>query len=112
MAGEAITAGQAIYIHTDNKAYKADTTTAAKAAARGIAVNSAPAANQPVSYCSGGDLAMGSVLTASVAYCVSDTAGGVRPAADNGSGDFITQIGLAKSATLLNVKINALAVQV
>lgn len=105
-AGEAIDAGEIIYLDStdNNEAKLADTSTQAKAAAVGIAVNSA-AEGQPVDYVSSGNVALGSILTASVGYAVADTAGGLRPFADNGTGDWITQIGIAKSATILTVNI-------
>lgn len=104
-AGEAVTAGQVVYQHTDDKAYKADTSTAAKAAAKGITLNAA-AAGQPVSVLESGPLAFGAILTAGQVYCVSDTAGGIRPVADNGSGDYVTVLGIATSTSVLNVDIS------
>ncbi|MCY2927785.1 MAG: hypothetical protein NT031_20570, partial [Planctomycetota bacterium] len=53
-AGEAITAGQTLFRHTDSKLYKAKDDTAAHAAAIGVDLNNA-AASQPVTYVKAGD---------------------------------------------------------
>lgn len=110
IAGVAIVAGQPYYIDTNNVAQLCDTSTAIKAAAAAIAINSA-AAGQPLSGIVSGPLTMGPILTASVGYAVADTAGGIRPLADNATGDFITSLGVAKSATVLDVNIRATGAQ-
>lgn len=113
-SGAAIAAGDLLYKDSSDsdKLKLCTTATAAAAACVGVAVNSAPGAGQPVTYMTDGRLAMGAILTASTAYGVSDNAGKIRPLADNGSGDQITQIGLAESTTILHVKINARGVTV
>lgn len=110
IAGEEITPCMPYYIHpTTLKAMKAVTTDANTARAVAISLNHA-LTNQPVSGIVSGDLTTSAVLTASVGYAVSDTAGGIRPLADNGTGDFITSLGVAKSATVLAVDIKPLEV--
>jgi hypothetical protein len=48
---------------------------------------------------------IGATLTAGVAYYLSGTPGGIRPVADNTTGDYPVILGIATSTTVLNVKI-------
>ncbi len=107
IAGEVITAGQPVYLDpATRKLLKADNDsgTAATRHARGIALNGA-AANQPLAIQKGGDVTLGAVLTPGLAYYVSSTPGGICPADDLGSGDYVCQLGIAKSASVLALDI-------
>lgn len=106
-AGVAITAGQAVYLDaTTGKYALADSNSATVAARRagGIALNGA-ALNQPITVLTAGAVTIGATLTAGTAYYLSDTAGGICPVADLGSGENVCLIGLAASASVLNVDI-------
>jgi hypothetical protein len=108
-AGVAITAGQAVYFDTTvNKWLLADSNSATVAAktAGGIALNGA-ALNQPVVVHVDGDLTIGATLVPGTAYYLSATAGGICPAADLTTGSAVCELGLAKSATVLAVRIVA-----
>lgn len=108
-AGEAITAGQAVYRSaTTNKWMLADSDSATAAAkkANGIALNGA-ALNQPISVLKSGDITIGATLTAGTAYYLSNTPGGICPVADVGAGEDVCLLGLAKSTTVLAVAIQA-----
>lgn len=105
--GETVTAGQPIYkSSSDGLWYKADNNSATAAARTpgGIAMNGG-AVGQPVRVHKSGDLNMGSILTAGVAYYLSDTAGGICPVADLASGEYPCFIGIAKSTSVLKVNI-------
>lgn len=105
-AGEAISAGELVYLNTTtNTIDLADANALASAAVVGIAVCSA-ATGQPVSFVSAGPVALGSILTAGAVYVLSSTAGGLAPVADLSSTEYTSIIGVASSATVLNVKIN------
>lgn len=106
VAGEAVTAGQAAYKDVNDKSMLADSNSATPAArkARGLALNNA-AANQPLSIIRSGDLTMNAVLTAGTPYFLSDTPGAICPIADVGSGEYVCQIGIAKSTTVLAIDI-------
>jgi len=110
IAGATITAGQVVYKDTtDSNKFKladSDNATAAIRTPYGIALNSA-SAGQPVVVQTGGLITIGGTLTAGTIYTASDTAGGLRPAVDNNSGDTITIIGVATSASVLNMNIFA-----
>lgn len=107
IAGETITAGKAIYLSsTSAKWMLADSNSATVEArkATAIALNAA-SLNQPVSVLRSGDVTIGATLTAGAAVYLSDTPGGLCPLADVGTGEYVCQIGLAKSTTVLAVNI-------
>lgn len=107
-AGGTIVAGNPLYIDAadSNKLKPCDSTSAAKAACVGIAVNSA-SSGQPVKYARAQTVAMGSVFTVGAIFVVSENAGGIAPIADLGSAEFVTIIGVATSATELYIGIVA-----
>lgn len=107
-AGVAITAGQVVYLETATATYKladSDSPTAEVKNACGIALNGA-AIGQPVAVARSGDVTMNAVLTAGSAYYLSETPGGIQPAA-NLAGEDVVQLGLAKSTTVLSLRIQA-----
>ena len=108
LAGETITAGKAVYKASNKKWMLADSNSATVAAktATGIALNSA-SLNQPLTVAKSGDITMNAVLTAGAAVMLSDTPGGLCPDADVGAGENVCQIGIAKSTTVLAVRITA-----
>lgn len=108
-AGATITAGQCVYFDSSDGKYKladCDSATAAVRNVVGIALNGA-SNGQPIDVLTHGDLTINSVLTGGIPYFLSPTAGGICPIADIAVGDYYTLIGIAKSATVLSVKINA-----
>ena len=108
IAGATITAGQVVYRDSADGKYKLADSNSATAAVRssdGIALNGA-SDNQPIEVLTEGDITIGATLTAGVAYYLSDTPGGIAPVADVGSGEYSTIIGIAESASVLNVQIH------
>lgn len=106
-AGETITAGQWVVKDPTSKKYvKADSNsaTAALRTPDGVALNGA-SLNQPLAIATRGDVTIGGTLTAGVAYYMSDTAGGMCPVADVGTGEYSCVVGMAKSTTVLTVNI-------
>ena len=103
--GETVTAGQAIVKNSANVWVKADSNhaTAALRQPGGIALNGG-AIGQPVRVHKSGLITIGATLTAGLAYYLSDTPGGICLPADIGSGEYVVQLGLASSATVLAVK--------
>lgn len=107
--GATVTAGQMIYKDTADASLKLADNNSATAAARtplGMALNGG-AAGQPCKFIKEGDVAVGTILTAGVAYYLSDTPGGICPVADLASGEYPTVIGIAISTSVLRIKINA-----
>lgn len=106
-AGEAIAAGDAVYIDvTDNNNLKKckHAGTAAEADAVGIALAAADD-TATVSYIKEGDLCFGTLLVVGTVYVVSATYGLIAVAADAGSADYLTILGVAKGTAVLAVKI-------
>lgn len=105
-AGETVTAGQVGYKAAATGLYmKADADSATVEARDGavIFLNGA-AVGQPVAVQSKGLLTLNAVLTANTPYYLSGaTAGGICPIADVGTGEYLVQVGIAKSTTVLDV---------
>jgi hypothetical protein len=111
-AGETITAGQAVYTAAATGLVMKADSNSANAEARvpvGIALNGG-AINQPIVVQTGGSLTIGGTLTAGVVYYQSDTPGGICPVADVGSGEYPCVIGIATSASVLKLGIQAAGV--
>lgn len=109
LAGETIVAGKAVYKSPSTKKYMladSNSVTAGAKTAVGIALNGA-SLNQPLTIMKSGDVTIGATMTAGATYFLSDTPGGICPDADVGAGENVCQIGIAKSTTLLSVKISA-----
>jgi hypothetical protein len=105
LAGVAVNAGQMVYLDAADNRYKladSDSATAAVRKSDGMALNSA-AAGQPLKVQSGGEVTLGAVLTAGATYYLSDTPGGIMPAADLETGDYPVIIGIANSTTVLRL---------
>lgn len=112
-AGVAVTAGQPVYLDevTTGKYLLADdnSATAAARVARGIALHAA-AANQPLAIAKEGDVNLGATLTPGVAYYLGAAAGAIVPVADLTTGDYPCVLGIAKSASIFSIKIQAAGV--
>lgn len=106
-AGEAITAGKAVYKSSSTKKWMLADSNSATAEARqatGIALNGA-SLNQPITVAKfGADITIGATIVAGTDYYLSDTPGGICPRADVGSGEYVCLLGLAKSTTVLEFK--------
>jgi len=105
-AGETITAGKAVYRDASTGEYllsDADGTGAKQVT--GIALNGA-SDGQPLQVQTGGDINLGATLTAGTTYYLGPTAAGdIGPLVDVASGDDPIIIGIAKSASMLMMKI-------
>jgi hypothetical protein len=111
-AGATITAGQVVYLDSADSEYKladADSATAAVRSPAGIALHGA-SDGQPLTILSKGPITIGATVTAGVAYYLSPTAGGICPVADLLTGDYPTVLGLATSATVIEVDIQVAGV--
>jgi len=108
IAGETITAGMAVYkAAATGKWMKAD---AEAHTALGIALTGS-SLNQPIVVQTGGDLTLGATLTANTPYFLSGaTAGGICPIADVGTGEYLQEIGIAISTTVLRLTLTSTGV--
>lgn len=105
--GAAITAGQVVYKEASSGKFKLADSNSATAEAKtpyAIALNGC-ADGQPLAVVKSGDVTMNAVLTAGSPYYLSETPGGIQPAADLGSGENVALLGLAKSTTVLALRI-------
>lgn len=106
-AGATITAGQVVYLDTTANTFKLADCNSATAAVRspyGIALHGS-LSGQPLSVQRSGSLTLGATMTAGVVYYLSGTPGGVRPVADNTTGDYPSVLGIATSTTVLKMGI-------
>ena len=101
-----MTAGQPVYADTtaSNKLKACDADVLASSKVIGIAMHGA-SDGQPLQYCYGGNLTFNSAFTVGQVYVASVNAGGIAPYADLASGDFVTVIGVATTATNLKIGI-------
>ena len=107
-AGATIVAGKAVVRDpASGKWVLADSNhaTAALRVPGGIAANGA-SDGQPLAVHTAGQLTLGAVLAAGLTYYLSDTPGGICPAADVGSGERSVLVGIATSASVLDVAVH------
>ncbi len=105
IAGEAITAGDSLFIAADNELELCENDlTAADAACVGVALNDA-AALQPVEYAVTGTIDMGAILAIGQTYIVGAGAGSLAPEADAIAGEFTTVVGIATTTNILKLGI-------
>lgn len=110
-SGATLTAGMPVYIDpADGLAKIADNNvSAAIANVYGIALNGA-SSGQPVDIATEGDVNLGATLAVGETYALSATAGAICPEADVVSTNFMTLLGVARTAALLQLKINVTGV--
>lgn len=114
IAGEAITAGQPVYRSASTGKYlksDADSATAEVRGVRGIALHAA-STNQPLTIQTDGTITIGATVTVAGAYYLSNTAGGIMPAADLSTGEYPVLIGFATTASVIDLNIVAAGVAV
>lgn len=110
-SGATITAGMPVYIDSaDGKAKIADNNvSAALANVYGIALNGA-SDGQPVDIQTAGDINLGATLTVGETYVLSATAGGID-AVSAISTNYVSLLGVARTAAILQLKINNTGIQ-
>lgn len=114
-AGAAIAAGELVYQDAAaNNTFKladADSATSGVRQLYGMALNSA-AAGQPLAVQYGGAVTMNAALTAGEIYVLSSTAGKMAPEGDLSTGEYVGIVGVALSATSLQLHIGNFAVAI
>lgn len=103
--GATVAAGQPVYQDSADNEYKlADNdASASTAAAKGIAITPGVDGGYGLIAKQGSIILVGTTMTVGETYLVSSTAGGIMPVADAGTGDYITYLGNAASATQLDI---------
>ena len=114
VAGETVTAGQVVYLKaSDSRWWKAQCDgTAAESGygvSRGIAMHAA-SAGQPLAVQESGAITIGATVTVGLEYYLSATAGGICPIADLTTGNYLTIIGYATSASVVTLMMTATGV--
>ena len=112
VAGESITAGKPVYLSSTTNLWMLADSNSATAEARtpgGIALTGS-SLNQPIVVHTKGLLTLGATMTANTPYFLSDTPGGICPIADVGSGEYLAQLGLSTSTTVIDVNIHTTGV--
>lgn len=105
-AGATITAGQAVYLSSSSVWQLCDANTSATTAAvGGIALHGA-SSGQPLAVITRGGVNVGATLTVGEIYIPSGTAGGIAPVADLTAGWFTAILGIATTASNLDVQLH------
>lgn len=105
-AGETITAGMSVYQAANGRWMKAKCGGTSIEAGVGTLIGIAVVGslnNQPITVQIGGQVNVGATLTVGVIYCISATYGGLAPIADMVSTNKLTLMGLAVSASALDM---------
>lgn len=109
-AGAAVTAGQVVYKDaSDSDKFKladCNSATAAVRAPYGIALHAA-ASGQPLTVLRSGSITIGATVAVGVTYFLSGTPGGIRPAADNTTGDYVSIVGIGTSVSAIDVRFHS-----
>lgn len=113
LAGETITAGNAVYLKTsDDRWYLAqfDGTSAESGSdGLGIALHGS-LAGQPIAVQTAGEINVGATMVVGTWYGLSATLGAIAPVADQASTNYPSILGIAKAATNLLMHVSAIGV--
>jgi hypothetical protein len=104
--GQPVSLSSAKYVVSDANA------SAALAAATGIAMTPGVTDGYGIVAVGGSVILVGTTMTVGETYLASRTAGGIMPNADKATGDYVTRLGTASSATQLNLSVQATGIQV
>lgn len=111
--GATIAVGQSLYLGSAGKYLLADANaSAAAAAASAIAITPGVDAGYGLVATSGSIILVGTTMTVGETYLASDTAGGIMPNSDRSTGDYVTRLGTASTATQLDLGIVSTGIQV
>jgi len=118
-SGAALQAGEVLYLNSVTGRLEVADADGAAATAEvvGIALNSAPAAGQPVDYITDGTLNGATLLKSGQVYILSNTPGDVSELVTIAIPDttedvsYVTGIGIGLSTTSMKIKINASGVR-
>ncbi len=106
IAGGVVNVGQACYRDLSTGKYLPGLKgNAAQALCVGISVNSAANIDEPLRLQTAGDMAIGATVVAGTVYIAGAAAGGIAPAADGTTGNYVTVLALAISTTTFRVGV-------
>ena len=112
--GATISAGQPVYLDSSDGKYKLADADASETTAQvqGIAMTPGVDDGYGVIAIGGNIILVGTTMTVGDSYLASATAGGIMPEGDLASDDYVTHLGVAATATQLNLNIKATGIQV
>lgn len=110
--GATIAAGQPIVVAAGKYVLADANASLSLAAAEGIAMTPGVDNGFGVMAFGGPIVLVGTTMLVGETYLVSPTAGAIMPNVDRFTGDYVTRLGTASSATQLNLSIQATGVQV
>jgi hypothetical protein len=110
--GATIAAGQPIVLSGSSYVLADADSSSALAAAEGIAITPGVAAGYGIMATAGSIVLVGTTMTVGETYLVGAVAGEIMPNGDRTTGDFVTKLGTASSATQLDLAIKATGIEV
>ena len=110
--GATIAAGNTVTMVTNVAQLSDADASAALAATEGVAITPGIDDGYGLIAFSGSIILVGATLVVGTVYITSDTPGGIKPISDAATGDWVTILGVASTATTLDLDIQATAVQV
>lgn len=110
--GATISVGQPVVLSGTKYVLADANASAALAAATAIAMTPGIDTGYGVVATAGSIILVGTTMTVGESYLVSPTAGGIMPNPDRATGSYVTRLGVAASATQLDLGIQATGVQV
>ena len=107
--GATVAAGQPVYQDSSDSKWKLADSNASvtTAAAKGVAMTPGVADGYGIVATGGSVVLVGTTMTVGTTYNVGSTAGSIVPNADLTTGDYVTTLGTASTATQLDLAINA-----
>jgi hypothetical protein len=104
-AGEALVQGKQAYLDSTSKKWMLADSNSATAEVRKATgtVLCAAALDQPVAIAKDGQVTIGATLVPGTDYYLSDTPGGICPIADVGTGEYVCRVGMALTASVLQL---------
>jgi hypothetical protein len=111
--GATVAAGQPLYLDAADQRWKLADSNASVSTAdvRGVAIT--PGVNGSYGYvATGGDIILvGTTMAVGVSYVCGQTAGAIVPSSDLVTGDYVSHIGTAVTATQLRLRLDATGTQ-
>lgn len=111
--GEAVTAGMAVYMDTDDEMYyKADCDAVDTAVIAGVTITGGEANGWGyIATIRGQEIDIGGSVTVTQEYVVSDTAGLIMPASDLTTGQYYSLVGIGSTSTNMVLGLLATGIQ-
>lgn len=109
--GATIAVGQPVVLSGTKYVLADADASAALAAATAIAMTPGVDTGYGIVATGGSIILVGTTMTVGETYIASDTAGGIKPNTDRATGDFVTKLGTAASATQLDLGIQATGIE-